>query len=60
MRRNVETVTLLRYLHNPRKFKDESSSKTFVFPTKQVLKQYAEQVYSRLFSGHNERSTTDL
>ena len=60
MRRNVETVSLLRYLHNPKKFKDDSSSKTFVFPTKQVLKKYAEQVYSGLFPGQNVRSTTEL
>ncbi|OAF65173.1 hypothetical protein A3Q56_06879 [Intoshia linei] len=46
MRRNVETMTL--------------ASRTFVFPTKQVLNKYDEQVYSRLFPGHNERSTTEL
>ncbi len=59
-RRNVETLTLLSYLHNPRKFKDESISGPFLFLTKQLLRKYAEQAYRRLFPGHHEENTTEL
>ncbi|CAI9728541.1 Hypothetical predicted protein [Octopus vulgaris] len=59
-RRNVETLTLLRYLHNPRKFKGESISGPFLFLTKQHLRKYAEQTYRRLFPEHDAENTTEL
>ncbi|XP_052831304.1 uncharacterized protein LOC106875891 [Octopus bimaculoides] len=59
-RRNVEILTLLRYLHNPRKFKGESISGPFLFLTKEHLRKYAEQTYRRLFPEHDAENTTEL
>ncbi|CAI9731260.1 Hypothetical predicted protein [Octopus vulgaris] len=58
-RRNVETVTLLRYLHNPRKSKGESISGPFLLLMKQHLRKYAEQTY-RLFPERDAEDTTAL
>lgn len=58
-RRNAETVAMMSYLHNPAMFTEESNSRAFPFPTKQVLKKYAERTYKRLFPEHREIEVTN-
>ena len=57
-RRNIETLTLLSYLNNPKKFKG-SITGPFPFLTKQNLRKFTEQEYRRLFPEHHKAVTTE-